>query len=67
MLSFDRPVAPLLEALASRGILGGIDLSEYYPELGGALLACATETKSSADIDRYVTALGEAMQAALAA
>ncbi len=67
VLSFDRPVAPLLEALASRGILGGIDLSEYYPELGGALLACATETKSSADIDRYVTALGEAMQAALAA
>ncbi len=67
VLSFDRPVGPMLKALASRGILGGLDLSEHYPELGGALLVCATETKTSADIDSYVTALGEAMQSARAA
>ena len=67
VLAFDRPVAPLLEALASRGILGGLDLSEYYPELGSALLVCATETKTAADIDSYSAALGAAMQAALAA
>ena len=67
VVSFDRPVAPLLKALASRGILGGLDLSDYYPELGGALLVCATETKTSADIESYVAALAEAMQAALAA
>ena len=64
VLSFDRPVAPLLAALASRGILGGLDLSEYYPELGGALLVCATETKTSEDIDAYATALREVMQGA---
>ena len=64
VLSFDRPVAPLLEALARRGILGGLDLSDYYPELGGALLVCATETKTSEDIDSYVTALREVMQGA---
>ena len=64
VLSFDRPVAPLLEALASRGILGGLDLSDYYPELEGALLVCATETKTSEDIDSYVTALREVMQGA---
>ncbi len=62
VLSFDRPVAPLLEALASRGILGGLDLSEYYPELEGALLVCATETKTSEDIDSYVTALRDCLQ-----
>ena len=62
VLAFDRPVAPLLEALASRGILGGLDLSEYYPELGGALLVCATETKTSADIESYAAALGDVMQ-----
>jgi glycine dehydrogenase subunit 1 len=64
VLSFDRPVAPLLEALASRGILGGLDLSEYYPELGGALLVCATETKTTGDIEIYTAALGDVMQRA---
>jgi glycine dehydrogenase subunit 1 len=59
VLSFDRPVAPLLAALASRGILGGLDLSGHYPELEGALLVCATETKTSEDIERYAAALTE--------
>jgi len=63
----DRPVAPVLKTLASRGILGGLDLAEYYPELGPALLVCATETKTTADIESYVAALGEVMQAARAA
>ncbi len=67
VLLLDRPVAPLLEALAARGILGGLDLSPYYPELGPALLVCATETKTSADLERYRAALAEVMQAARAA
>ncbi len=67
VLLFDRPVAPILKALASRGILGGLDLSEHYPELGPALLVCATETKTAADIDAYSTALGEVMQSVRAA
>ncbi len=67
VLWFDRPVAPLLSSLASRGILGGFDLAELYPELGCGLLVCATETKTRSDIDSYATALGEAMQAARAA
>jgi len=62
VLQLDRPVAPLLEALRARGILGGLDLATYYPELGNALLVCATETKSSADIERYRNALSEALQ-----
>jgi glycine dehydrogenase subunit 1 len=64
---FDRPVAPLLKSLASRGILGGLDLAEHYPELGPALLVCATETKTSADIEAYATALSEVMQSVRAA
>jgi glycine dehydrogenase subunit 1 len=63
----DRTVAPVLKALARGGILGGLDLSGYCPELGNALLVCATETKTSADIERYRTALGDALQAARAA
>ena len=64
---FDRPVTPILTSLASRGILGGLDLSELYPELGYALLVCATETKTLSDINSYVTALGEALQSAVRA
>jgi glycine dehydrogenase subunit 1 len=67
VLQLDRPVAPVLKALMSRGILGGLDLSAYYPELGHALLVCATETKTSADIERYRNALSEVLQAARAA
>jgi len=67
VLQLDRPVAPVLRALAGRGILGGLDLAGYYPELGNALLVCATETKTSADIDRYRSAMSEALQSARAA
>jgi glycine dehydrogenase subunit 1 len=67
VLQLDRAVAPVLKALSARGITGGLDLTPYYPELGHALLVCATETKSSADIDRYRSALGEALAGARAA
>ena len=62
-LRLDRPAGPVLEALAARHILGGLDLGEWRPELGNALLVCATETKSDDDIDTYV----EAMRAVFAA
>ncbi|MGH8310393.1 MAG: aminomethyl-transferring glycine dehydrogenase subunit GcvPA, partial [Steroidobacteraceae bacterium] len=67
VLLLDRPAAPVLKALAQRGILGGLDLSEHYSELGNALLVCATETKTDADIEAYANALAEAMKAARAA
>ena len=63
----DRPVGPVLRTLAAREILGGLDLEEHYPELGHALLVCATETKTTADIESYAAALGEVMQSARAA
>ena len=56
-LRLDRPVAPVLDALAEKDILGGYDLSIGCPDLGNALLVCATETKTDADVDAYVAAL----------
>ena len=60
-------MAAVLTALSRRGILGGLDLSERYPELGHALLICATETKFSADIEAYADALADVMKASRAA
>ena len=65
-LVLDRPVAPVLEALADRDILGGYDLGNDHPELGHALLVCATETKTEADIVRYVEAMQDIFSASLA-
>ena len=62
VLLLDRPVAPVLAALERRGILGGLNLADRYPELGDALLICATETKLSADIERYGAALRDVLE-----
>ena len=67
VLLLDRPVAPVLAALARRGIVGGLDLTDRYPELNHALLVCATETKLDADIDAYGGALADIMQSSRAA
>ncbi len=56
-LRLDRPAAGVLDALADHGILGGLDLSRWRPELGNALLVCATETKTEADIAAYAGAM----------
>ncbi len=58
-LELDRPVAPVLAALAERDILGGFDLSEFAGR--DALLVCATETKTAADIAACVTAFAAVM------
>jgi len=67
VLLLDRPVRGVLEALASRGIVGGVDISRDYPSLGNALLACATETRTPDDIATYARALADVMQNAAAA
>jgi glycine dehydrogenase subunit 1 len=67
VLLLDRPPGPVLAALARAGILGGLDLADRYPELGHAMLVCATETKLAVDIDAYAAALADVMSASRAA
>lgn len=67
VLRLPRPVAPVLHELAAAGILGGYDLSSDFPELGHALLVCATELRTTADIERYRDALARILAVPAAA
>jgi len=53
VLRLNMPVAEVLSGLEIVGILGGFNLTPYYPELGETILVCATETKTEADIQNY--------------
>jgi len=49
----------VLKALQAKGILGGVDLGRWYPELDDSILMTATEVTTDADIAHLVTALSE--------
>jgi glycine dehydrogenase subunit 1 len=57
VLLLDKPASEVLQALAERDILGGYDLGKDYPELGNAILVCATELRTEEDIMAYRDAL----------
>ena len=57
VVQLDQPVTPVLEGLAAAGILGGLSLARHFPELGNALLVCATETKTEADLEEFARCL----------
>ena len=60
-LKLARPADEVLEALADAGIIGGFNLSQYYPELGNAILVCATEMRTDEEIEAYGKALEKIM------
>ncbi len=49
--------------LKKKGIIGGLNLGEYYPELKKCVLVCVTEMHKKDDIDRMVQALKESIKA----
>lgn len=57
VLRLDQPIKNVLYELAREGIQGGYDLSSHYPELGHAMLLCATETKTTHDFKTLAAAL----------
>jgi len=63
-LRLPRPAADVVEALAGRGILGGVPLSRLCPDrpdLANVLLIAATECTDMHDIAALVAALGEVL------
>lgn len=63
VLKLDRTASDVLKALAENNILGGFDLSTDYPELGDAILVCATEMRTAEDIANYAAVLKDIMSA----
>ncbi len=57
-ISLPGKAADALRYLDDNGIIGGFDLSTWYPELTNQLLVCATDQTSSQDIDSLIRHLG---------
>lgn len=55
-----RPFSEIQSKLIAQGILPGIELGRFYPEMNNSFLVCATETKTREDLDRFVSALKNA-------
>ena len=62
VVALPAPTGAVLQTLKTQGILAGLNLGEHYPELGNALLVCATETKILSDLEKYVEQLRRALE-----
>ena len=56
-------VQPLLRRMERHGILAGIDLTPFYPEIKNGLLVACTEMTTPEHLARYVAACRDALQA----
>jgi glycine dehydrogenase subunit 1 len=56
-LRLPAPVKDVLRSLAAHNVLGGFDLAEDYPELGEAVLVCATEKRTDEEIEGFAAKL----------
>lgn len=61
VLDLGQPAAAVLERMAAGNVNGGYDLGKMDPELKTCILICVTETKTDADLERYIEVLGKAM------
>ena len=61
VVTLPTPANNVLQALKMQGILAGLDMKEYYPKLGNAVLVCATETKIPSDLRKYTESLDRAL------
>lgn len=51
--------AEINKRLWKAGILGGLDLGPYYPELANHILLCVTEMRTQAEIEKLAAVWGE--------
>jgi glycine dehydrogenase subunit 1 len=61
VLEFSGNLPKVEEALRDKGIIAGLSLGEYYPELENCLLVCVTEMHGKEEIDNLAACLEEAV------
>lgn len=45
--------------LLKHGVIGGLPLGKFYPDMKNCMLICVTETKTKGDLDRFAELLGK--------
>lgn len=61
VLDFGKPAASVNQFLLDKGIIGGLDLGPFFPELKNCAVICVTETHTRDKIDRLVEGIKESM------
>jgi glycine dehydrogenase subunit 1 len=61
VVTLNKPVQHVLQYLQRFGIDGGYALETHYPELGNALLVCATEMRTKQEIAYYAEVLADCL------
>jgi glycine dehydrogenase subunit 1 len=56
----DSQVEPLLAEAMDQGVMAGVPLGEWYPELEDCFLVAVTEKRTKQDIDRWAKCLSRA-------
>ncbi|OGW84995.1 MAG: glycine dehydrogenase (aminomethyl-transferring) [Omnitrophica bacterium RIFCSPHIGHO2_02_FULL_46_11] len=62
VIRLKKPVDQVNQSLFQKGIISGLALERFYPELKEQMLVCATETKSKDQLDQFVEALKEVLK-----
>jgi glycine dehydrogenase subunit 1 len=62
VLEFPKDGQKINDALRTKGIVGGLSLRTFYPELGNCVLFCVTEVYTKDEIDRLAGALEEVLR-----
>ena len=62
VIDLGEPADAVAATLAQDGVLAGLPLGGYHPQLADCLLVCATEKRTQAEIAAFRTALAEALR-----
>lgn len=60
-IDLPQDAAVVRDALLNKGILAGLPLGDYYPDMKSCLLTAVTEVRSKQEIDIFVQAVAEAV------
>jgi len=62
VLEFNKDTSKIGDFLKNKGVISGLSLAPYYPELKNCLLFCVTEMHKKEEIQRLVELVGESLK-----